>query len=322
MSQTDIKSGNNRIPILDIVRIITAYLVIFGHLLPVDDLRNIIYLFHMPLFFLVSGMLYKQEDFKTVLNKSLKGIIVPLISFIIIPTIIYAITIGFDKCYRLLANSIYGVIFSGPIPINWVLWFLIVLFNIKLITNIILRVNPYIWVLFWGIGFLIFNKYNYFFLAQSIMAFPFFMLGYYYKKHIQQLFSKNKIINALIAILSILLMLFIYHYNGRVSVNICMYGCFNDMIIRILMFYIGALLGIYAIFVVSSFFKSSENYKAIASSLITIMCAQYLFIDLSKPITDISGIFGKTIIALLIMYACYILHKVINRYIPIILGKF
>ena len=51
---------NNRILLLDYMRVVTAFLVIFGHLYdptPDNYVRMFIYQFHMPLFFVVSGML-------------------------------------------------------------------------------------------------------------------------------------------------------------------------------------------------------------------------------------------------------------------------
>ena len=51
-----------RVPIYDYARVFVAFLVILGHCLPDDDmrLRPYIYAFHMPFFFLVSGMLHRE----------------------------------------------------------------------------------------------------------------------------------------------------------------------------------------------------------------------------------------------------------------------
>lgn len=65
MESNSLKSitQNNRLPYLDYGRVFAAYLVIFGHLLLTDDttIRPYIYSFHMPFFFLVSGMLHKDR---------------------------------------------------------------------------------------------------------------------------------------------------------------------------------------------------------------------------------------------------------------------
>lgn len=55
-------SENNRIIYLDYAKVICAFLVVFGHLFEGGTpIRNFIYCFHMPFFFLVSGMLDKNK---------------------------------------------------------------------------------------------------------------------------------------------------------------------------------------------------------------------------------------------------------------------
>ena len=60
---------SKRIPMLDYARLLTAFLVIYGHLFPYEPnnyVRVFIYQFHMPLFFMLSGYLMyaKSVDWK------------------------------------------------------------------------------------------------------------------------------------------------------------------------------------------------------------------------------------------------------------------
>lgn len=51
-----------RIPYLDYAKIAVTFLVVYGHLIsPSAAERPYIYAFHMPFFFLVSGMLHKNK---------------------------------------------------------------------------------------------------------------------------------------------------------------------------------------------------------------------------------------------------------------------
>ena len=50
---------NNRIYWLDYAKVIGVLLMIYGHGNLCGDLRNYVYSFHMPMFCLISGMLYK-----------------------------------------------------------------------------------------------------------------------------------------------------------------------------------------------------------------------------------------------------------------------
>ncbi len=66
---------------MDYARVFAALLVIYGHVLPYDsNIRTFIYAFHMPFFFIVSGMLHKYRgciDWK----KYFRTLIVPAIFF-------------------------------------------------------------------------------------------------------------------------------------------------------------------------------------------------------------------------------------------------
>lgn len=50
-----------RIDYLDIAKGIGIILVLVGHISKNDEINRFLYLFHMPLFFIISGMLYKEK---------------------------------------------------------------------------------------------------------------------------------------------------------------------------------------------------------------------------------------------------------------------
>lgn len=77
------KAVSKRIPMLDYARLLTAFLVIYGHLFPYEPnnyVRAFIYQFHMPLFFVISGMLHKYNG-SVQLYKYVRTILVPVVSF-------------------------------------------------------------------------------------------------------------------------------------------------------------------------------------------------------------------------------------------------
>ena len=58
------KDENNRILYLDYARTIALFLVVFAHLYSVDSsVKLYVYAFHMPFFFIVSGMLHRDSDY-------------------------------------------------------------------------------------------------------------------------------------------------------------------------------------------------------------------------------------------------------------------
>lgn len=67
---------------LDYARVIVAFFVIFGHLIPDSDMciRPYIYAFHMPFFFIVSGILHKNMGYIP-MEKYLRTLILPFLLF-------------------------------------------------------------------------------------------------------------------------------------------------------------------------------------------------------------------------------------------------
>ncbi len=69
---------NNRNIVLDIAKGIGILLVIVGHTTCMKHIcRELIYCFHMPLFFIIAGYLYHRQDIKTLFVKSVKRLLLP-----------------------------------------------------------------------------------------------------------------------------------------------------------------------------------------------------------------------------------------------------
>lgn len=68
---------NKRIGWIDIAKGITILLVIVGHTLIGYKVNDYIYAFHMPLFFICSGLLFKPKDIKMVAKNNAKKLLVP-----------------------------------------------------------------------------------------------------------------------------------------------------------------------------------------------------------------------------------------------------
>jgi fucose 4-O-acetylase-like acetyltransferase len=73
------------IPAIDVARGIGIALVVFGHLNDGSFLRNWIYLFHMPLFFFLSGYLHKvKTDYRGFFEKKFIRLMIPYFSFLLL----------------------------------------------------------------------------------------------------------------------------------------------------------------------------------------------------------------------------------------------
>ncbi|MBR4781312.1 MAG: acyltransferase family protein [Lachnospiraceae bacterium] len=138
---------NNRIEYIDTAKGVAILLVVFGHIvwdrtydMPyAQSICNIIYSFHMPLFFTVSGICMKpsKEISNRTVKKMARAYIVPYVIWTIIYLAIFQALallkgnesiIGLDKKLSVRAISICGL---AP------LWFLLALFIAELITIVI-----------------------------------------------------------------------------------------------------------------------------------------------------------------------------------------
>lgn len=113
-------SHSNRIPYIDVFRGLMMLLVVLGHSIGnTDDAVNkVILSFHMPAFFILSGMCFqpKTGDYNTstLLKKKAKGLLWPYIAFSVIGVILYWILLAGttkDKDVT-MAQTIIGIIWN------------------------------------------------------------------------------------------------------------------------------------------------------------------------------------------------------------------
>ena len=64
---------------IDALKGLGILLMVIGHSNLPFNLRGLIFVFHMPLFFIVSGYLYKERSYAEILNKQIARIMVPFL---------------------------------------------------------------------------------------------------------------------------------------------------------------------------------------------------------------------------------------------------
>lgn len=132
---------------IDIARGIGILLVLYGHVLGSDQTRFFIYAFHLPLFFFLSGMVFKEkhtESFLHFIIKNIKQILIPYLIFAAITYIYWLFVLEPTKQHNIY-NEIHGILLAnGDFPhleFNAPLWFLPCFFVTKLLYGIILRIS-------------------------------------------------------------------------------------------------------------------------------------------------------------------------------------
>jgi fucose 4-O-acetylase-like acetyltransferase len=232
------------------------------------------------------------------------------------------IGVGYDTNYSTMMN----------IP----LWFLVGLFFVKIIHNIITKlvnnnrkiyivVNIFIILFTWFLKMLSIDLW--FSIDSALLALPFFSLGYLLKnnmsKTILKIFYRNKVkilfYKILILITAFFSIIFLSRINGRVDINSFNYGR------NIILFYITGTIGIFMVIIISNMFiKEAGLIRTISSGTILIL-AYHGYV--SAPIVRIMGMYSKelsiltaipiSIISTLIMFFPIVIAR---KYFPAIVG--
>lgn len=83
-----------RFDYLDVAKGIGILLVVWAHILLVGWSHRLIYAFHMPLFFLISGILYNKDKYKTFaefFRVRFKRLIVPYLIYSVVTWAVWAV---------------------------------------------------------------------------------------------------------------------------------------------------------------------------------------------------------------------------------------
>jgi len=151
---------SKRIEYVDIAKGIGILLVVMGHNdfgLVSPFFYKLIYSFHMPLFFFVSGMFFKADvPFFSMIRRRFDSLLKPYIAIILI---IYIMTISFTKVnFDMATLRVLKAIYANGHYIDWVqLWFLPHLFalNIFAFAFYALLKDKRVYSLRWGLLVLI-----------------------------------------------------------------------------------------------------------------------------------------------------------------------
>ncbi len=125
---------NKRIEYLDIAKGIGILFVVLGHNHIKDEypiVYQVVYSFHMPFFFLLSGLFFKPEyGFAELVRRRFHSLLKPFIAYMVI---VYAASIFFTKIdLPTIFLRIVKALYAGPSTLEWVpLWFLPHLFLVK-----------------------------------------------------------------------------------------------------------------------------------------------------------------------------------------------
>ncbi len=294
---------------IDIARGIGILLVLYGHVLGSDKTRFFIYAFHMPLFFFVSGLVFKERhtaSFITFLWKNVKQILIPYIFFALVSLVTWRLFIEPTTKHTImtsLTNILYGNGIYPSLEWNAPLWFLPCFFLTKTVYGGILKYIKrttfrYVTLLFLAISGYIFMTYfpttKLPFSAEvACTSIVFFGLGHLsnYNQSLKKLLGQMPL---QIAIFSLTLTYLFARANFIIS------GHQVDMRINqfnnILLFYLGAFSGICLVIAASYILKQNKILEYIGRNTLILFAWHYpLYLIITKYINTFSFSKNETI---------------------------
>ncbi len=185
----------NRLTTIDLLRVIGILAVVLGHI--ASAFTQYIFLWHMPLFFFISGYtLDVERDLKINILKDFRRLLIPFLAF-------NMLAIGVEWAKRLLLgrelennlitleSSFINITSSSTHHYGFVLWFLPALFFGKLWARFLIKLPNIALTCALSIVIFIFmtsvpplqHLVLPFALTQSLLALPFIILGYYVRCH-------------------------------------------------------------------------------------------------------------------------------------------
>lgn len=331
----------NRISWIDVARGIGIILVIYGHTLSSHSFRYVIYAFHMPLFFLLSGLVFQYDKYslKTTFKKSVKGLLLPYMFFALLSYVVWILNNGvssltFSKILSHLGGIAYGN--SSTLFFNDILWFLPCLFIAKVgfatVSKLFKRTELIFasLIIFSLVGFFVSVLFPVirlpFGIESALAAIVFLGLGSIYstnKTSFQNL-KFQTFLNKYAFILLPFLALFTYSV-ATISFNI--YGQQADIrlnhINNYFLFYIAAVSGVVFTLFVSKVIHKNFILEYIGKNTLVLFALHPLvFIYIGKifkyillPKASLLGPIYYVIISILIIIFINQIYKKVNRYL-------
>lgn len=341
-------NDNHNILWVDYAKFFGIFLMIFAHLLYGNcHLWNFIYLFHMPLFVIIAGYLYKQKTQKENFLKITWGLLIPyfIYQFLYLPIKLCNLVLWHDEpFFETLLKCVYGIIFANTsdnlfyIQVCGPCWFIMTIIMIRLLFNFI-KINQTN-LLITSILAIIISKILIqnniiilFCISCAILAIPYFTFGVFLKKqNIKFNFIKNKHLLSIIIILGIYIMNLILYYNGLLKLNRPLEPVNNENPSLILM-YIAGIIGSLLVILFSNLFKAKINFidKVSKNTLFIIFFHWFILYFLGWAriplhIAILDNIALKLvlifILTVLLLFLCYLAIIILEKKCPLILGKY
>ena len=328
-------ANSKRIEWVDAAKGIGILLVIFGHTWLDWRYYNWCYAFHMPLFFVLSGITFsdKREPLEFVLHK-MKTLLIPYVFFVV-----YTIVIRGSLClkcgqpYDVLANAKAFLLQQRASA----LWFLTTLFLAEIVVYCLSKARLLRNLKMGGVILLLLislhvfsvltGNVNFVWNADLVpLASAFIIVGVFYKRLQQRIaFEKKSVSKWVVLLVFLMLSTANFAIAGRVNIHDNKYACLP-------LLYLAALAGVYAVILLMKSAKAprwllflgvnSLLYYGLHSRIIEQFPVIWGKLGVNVDNTSLLSVVLAVISAVITMLILTPVVNFINKRCPWIIGKF
>jgi acyltransferase len=316
-----------RINWVDWAKSICILLMVCGHSHPLPFIHDFLYLFHLPVFFIISGLLYKPKKFSYLL----KGLLLPVIIWNIInyPWYLYSVVKFQDNITinNLIFQPFLGLFFHDfhlGIPICGPFWFVLVIFILRIYHQLVasskrLQLVTIVFCFFIAVISDEAPQKTFFFLTQrAVIAYPFFYLGTTIKNYSQILNMLNRNQNIYLIITIVVLVI----YSTMIG-SFDLYSCQLNIFP---MYYVIGCVGFIFIYLLTNKivhkFGTPEFVLNISKGTLVILGLHNITLFLlSKLVNHVDFLGRGELFSVLTIVILYIPMVYIVKKFPILIGK-
>lgn len=322
-----------RLVFIDWMKVIGIYLIIVGHfIIPRPPYIEYIYVFSVPLFFVISGFLFKHvESHKKFWTKQLKTLFIPMV-------LICAVLYAYDSSMNIVHHSfdfadfpkrVYNVLLGVHSDDRGnglqVCWFIYTLICLKVIFQYISQ--RYLIAIFMSVAIVlmvVLHLVNPLFLCKnsiviSGLCLPFFWIGICMRKKYEAIaaFVGRKTNFVSLFCLSVAMVCVIGYFNGPAWLYQCQFG--KDFTLYIM----GGVNGTILVFLVSFLLQKydSKILQVLSSGTIIILGFHQILFHVVYNVPHIKEYPSLYYIAgAFVLFAFYPIILFTSKYFPIFLG--
>lgn len=311
---------------LDLTRFIGIYLVVLGHFGFFHDdayIGTMIYAFHMPLFFIVSGILHRKEtDKKKALGHYFYSLLIPYFIYNFI-CVLYLFIVKGELSYS-VENWLDVFVFAKT-QVAGTTWFFVTLFLVKTLSLFLDEEKSYLGIGLSGLCILILfmlNTYlpsapNLFTYKSALMSFPFYVFGVYLGRWLP--ISIKPMYKAFYVLLAIVLCYFGAVYVGGLNIAAAKYENIIYAYLMAIILSVGVIFFSQLVFpyVKCNFIKDMSRGSMIIVGLHTFI----LYAIFHDKFWGVHSVKFNLIYSVLLFLAFYPIIKLTYSSLPLLYGK-